>query len=217
MTTARLPETEVLILPVGDHAPLELEQAARLDALVQESLRTGEEPFWAYVWPSARALVELVADLGDLSGRRVLDLGCGPGAAGLAAARLGAEVVLADLAPAAVALAARNAARNGLPAQAMNVDWDAPPPELGRFDVVLAADVLYGDGMLRGVLRFLKAHLQTDGIAYLADPNRVMASGVVGAARLAGLEAREHVLRPGRSIVGGVTLYALQRRGGQRR
>ena len=211
MSALELPATEVVTLRVADR-DLEIEQAAHLDALVQEGLRNGDEPFWAYVWPSARALVELTGDLGDLSGRRLLDLGCGPGAAGLAAALLGAEVVLADVAPAAVALAARNAARNGLPAVARQVDWDAPPADLGAFDVILAADVLYGDGMLRGVLRFLKAHLRPDGLAYLADPNRVMSGGVVGAARLSGFEAREHVVRPGRSIVGGVTLYALQRR-----
>lgn len=211
MGVAELTQTEVITLPVGAHT-IEVEVAADLDALMQSGLRNDDLPCWAYVWPSGRALVGLLADLEDLSGRRVLDLGCGPGAVGLAAGRLGADVVFADLSPGAVALATRNAERNGLDtAQVLELDWNAPPADLGTFDMVVGADLFYADGLLRGVLRFLKGHLRADGIAYLADPGRVMPGGVAGAARLSGLEVREHALAEGRAL-GNVTVYAVQRR-----
>lgn len=74
----------------------------------------------------------------DLTGRRVLDVGTGSGVLALAAARLGAhEVVAVDVDPDAVAVAARNAARNELPLDlrvgSLDVVSKAPP-----FDVVVA-------------------------------------------------------------------------------
>jgi predicted nicotinamide N-methyase len=215
MTDAAPERTEVVTLDLGDRR-LELEQVAGLGDLARRSLTEGTEPYWAYLWPSARALARVVAELSDLEGRRVLDLGCGLGACGLAAAMRGAEVVVCDLEPRAVTLATRNAARNGLRVEGRAVDWNAPPEDLGRFDGILAADVLYADGMLAGVLRFLRAHLAPDGLALVTDPMRVMPGGVAGAARLRGLEAHEVVLSAGQTMTGGVTLHQLRHRPGMR-
>lgn len=211
MSDVALPALETTRVVVGERA-LEIEQAAGLEALVQEGLRRGDQPFWAYVWPSARALAAVIADFGSLSGKRVIEIGCGPGAPGLAAALLGADVTLTDIRPEACALAAKNARANGLEVQTATLDWSAPPDDLGRFDGILAADVLYEDGMLRGVLRFVRAHLAEDGLALVTDPNRMQPAGVAGAARLVGLEAASLALLPGQSLVGGVTLHRLQAR-----
>jgi 2-polyprenyl-3-methyl-5-hydroxy-6-metoxy-1,4-benzoquinol methylase len=145
----------------------------------------------------------------------VLDLGCGIGAAGLAAAAKGATAVCADIRPEAVALVLKNAERNGLTIEARPVDWNDPPLDLGAFDGIIAADVLYDDGMLRGVLRFVRHHLAPGGLALIADPMRVLPGGVAGAARLHGLESDAAVLHPGSSVIGGVTLYRLWRRPGR--
>jgi predicted nicotinamide N-methyase len=50
------------------------------------------------IWPSAKLLVAYMASHGGLKGtsRRVLELGCGVGLAGIAAAALGGRVVLTD-------------------------------------------------------------------------------------------------------------------------
>ena len=95
-----------------------------------------------------------------ISGRRVLELGCGTAGAGLVCAALGAAAVhLTDVDQGALALATRNAALNGLTdrvhvstldlhtatldvlAAAPQAAEAATPPE--RFDVVLASDVPY--------------------------------------------------------------------------
>lgn len=211
MKDVELPPLESVHLEVGERR-LTIDQAAGLDALVAQGIRTGDEPFWAYLWPSARALVAVLADFGDLGGKRVLELGCGPAAPSLAAALNGARATATDLRKEACMLAAHNAAKNGLEVETLALDWNAPPEDLGTFDGILAADVLYDDGMLRGVLRFVRRHLAPDGMALLSDPNRVMPAGVRGAARLAGLEATSLALRPGQSLVGGVTLHRLQHR-----
>jgi magnesium-protoporphyrin O-methyltransferase len=75
----------------------------------------------------------------DLSGKRILDAGCGTGAYAVEAARRGAEVVAIDLSPTLVELA-----RNRLPAAlAEHIDFrsgDMLDPALGQFDHVVAMD-----------------------------------------------------------------------------
>ncbi len=53
------------------------------------------DPFWATTWRTAFGLDRYLDSL-DLSGMRVLELGCGTGHAGLAAAHRGGNVVLTD-------------------------------------------------------------------------------------------------------------------------
>jgi magnesium-protoporphyrin O-methyltransferase len=75
----------------------------------------------------------------DLSGKRILDAGCGTGAYAVEAARRGAEVVAIDLSPTLVDLA-----RSRLPAAlAAHIDFrsgDMLDPALGAFDHVVAMD-----------------------------------------------------------------------------
>src|SRR5688572_16974668 len=208
---AEVPTTIVSNLDLGD-VRLELEQVAELDVLARSSLQQKTDPYWAYLWPSARALARMVADLPDLEGRRVLDLGCGLGAVGLSAAAKGANVLLADIRSEALELVRRNAKRNRLSVETRQLDFSDPPPDLGTFDTILAADVLYEDGMLRAVIRFIKKHLAQDGIAMIADPMRIAEGGVAGACRLHGLDAIDSILVPGKTLSGGVVLYEIQRR-----
>ena len=208
---AEVPDTIVSTLELGD-VHLELEQVAEMTSLARTSLIQKTDPYWAYLWPSARALAKMVAGLPDLEGRRILDLGCGLGAVGLAAAAKGGDVLLADIKSEALELVARNAARNGLAVETRLLDFGAPPDDLGTFDTILAADVLYEDGMLRAVIRFIKKHLTQDGIAMIADPMRIADGGVAGACRLHGLDAIDSILVPGKTLTGGVVLYEIQRR-----
>ena len=76
----------------------------------------------------------------DLTGRRILDAGCGTGAFAIEAARRGAEVVAIDLSPTLV-----NLARDRKPPSLGkgSVDFrsgDMLDPQLGTFDHVIAMD-----------------------------------------------------------------------------
>lgn len=71
-------------------------------------------------------------------GDRVLDMGCGAGGYGLAAAmRGGGEAVLTDTEPAAVECALRNAARNGIPGVDGRVGSLFAPVRGERFDLII--------------------------------------------------------------------------------
>lgn len=78
----------------------------------------------------------------NLSGVRVLDAGCGTGAASIELSRRGAEVVAIDLSPTLVDVARQRAAQSTLRG---NIDFragDMLDPSLGRFDYVFAMDSL---------------------------------------------------------------------------
>ena len=147
-----------------------------------------------------------------LAGMRVIDLGCGLGGVGILAAKLGADATLVDIRDEALALAKRNAELNGVKVHTARFDWNEPPPDLGAFDAVFGADVLYGDGMLRGVLRFVRAHLAPGGRGVIADPMRVEPAGIAGASRLLGLAVESFVAQAGQTHTGGVTLYTVTKR-----
>jgi predicted nicotinamide N-methyase len=202
--------TILIDLDIGSRT-LQLEQAADLDKIVEEAIvEKLPNPYWAYLWPAARALARTIGEGPDLTGLRALDLGCGLGPLGVAAATRGAAVICADVCKEAVELAAKNAARNGVAVEGRVFDWSDPPADLGVFDRVFAADVFYEDGMLAGVVRFLRAHLAPEGFALIADPRRVQASGVAGAARFHGLEVTSLELSPGEMMTGGVMLHQIR-------
>lgn len=111
------------------------------EALIDEEAFAEDEflPYWAELWPASLALAAALPE--RLDGVRVVELGCGLGVPALVAAARGAEVTAADWAADAIALLCENAARNGLEVTATVRDWRDPWPE--RFDLALAADVLY--------------------------------------------------------------------------
>ncbi len=169
-------------LPGG---PLALYQPRHPKALVDaiEVLDADERlPYWADLWPAGLALAAAVdAGVVPVLGARVLELGCGLGVVGLAAARRGAaDVVLSDWDPDARAYAAEAAALGGLTVTTRMVDWRSPPSDL-RVDVILGADVLYERRHAQAIARTLEACLAPDGVAWLSDPTRAYATDLADA------------------------------------
>ena len=137
-------------------------------------------PYWAELWPSAIALARVVARR-TLTARRVLELGCGLGLPGLAAAVGGARATLTDWAPEAIVAAGDNAARNDVAIEAFVCDWRAPEVLVARapWDVVLLADVLYEE---RNVAPLLALLPRLGAEVLLADPGRATAQPFLAAA-----------------------------------
>jgi predicted nicotinamide N-methyase len=132
---------------------LELLRPASPEALIDEAAFARDEflPYWAELWPAATALAEALPDVRRL---RVVELGCGLGVPSLVAAARGAEVTATDWAEDAIALLRGNAARNGLALRAELRDWREPWDD--RFDLALAADVLYERRNVEPVLARLR-------------------------------------------------------------
>jgi predicted nicotinamide N-methyase len=110
------------------------------EGLIDEEAFADDEflPYWAELWPAAAALA---AALPDVAGLHVIELGCGLGLPSLVAAARGADVTATDWAQDAIDLLRENAGRNGLRLTAELWDWREARGD--RFDLALAADVLY--------------------------------------------------------------------------
>jgi predicted nicotinamide N-methyase len=131
-----------------------------------------EPPYWVHVWPAAVSLARLVMSAAsELAGARVIELGCGLGVPGLVAGRCGAAVVLTDRDVAAVHFARRSAARNGLRAAVVCMDWRETAVR-GRYDLCLAADVTYDPTSHNGLTTFLAEHLAAEGELWAAESVR---------------------------------------------
>jgi magnesium-protoporphyrin O-methyltransferase len=83
----------------------------------------------------------------DLTGKRLLDAGCGTGALAIEAARRGADVVAIDVAPALIELARERTPGDLGPGRVLFLVGDMSD-DLGHFDHVVAMDSLihYGSG-----------------------------------------------------------------------
>lgn len=130
-------------------------------------------PYWADLWPSARALAAEILDRPPPAGR-VIELGCGGLALpSLALASRGVRVVASDYYVEALEFARANAVRNGIePPTTMLLDWRSPPADAGRFDLVLAADVLYEQRNAKALATLLPRLTAPAGRVLIADPGR---------------------------------------------
>lgn len=124
------------------------------------------------LWP-AGALLAHAMDRFDIEGKRILELGCGIGLASLVLQRRGANVVASDVHPLAEVFLAYNAALNSLPAVSYrHVRWDEDLPALGRFDAIVASDVLYERGQAELIAGMVERHAQPVAEVLVTDPGR---------------------------------------------
>jgi len=148
---------------------------ANADELINEADFDRDErlPYWADLWPSARVLAEELAVL-RLSGERLLELGCGLGFVAIGAVLGGASVTATDYYEDATHFARVNVHdATGATVATRMVDWTALPADLGKFDRVIASDVLYEHRYASLVAHAIAATLVRGGEAIVADPGRI--------------------------------------------
>lgn len=131
-------------------------------------------PFWATPWPGGIALARWILDHpARFRSRSVVDLGCGSGVAGIAAARTGARVVLNEVDPLALSVARITARTNRVAADFLLRDIQGP--ELQRFDVVLVGDGFYERPRAARLVRMLERCAAYGGMVVAADAGRRIA------------------------------------------
>lgn len=171
-------------------------------------------PYWADLWPSARALAAALLD-GPAPTGRVLELGCGIALPSLALRARGVPVLATDYYPEALEFARVNAERNGLPPlETRLLDWRHPPPDLERFKLVVAADVLYEQRNGEALRALLPRIAAPGGQVLIADPGRIHAGEFLARMRDDGwaveeVERREEPSPVGKSARITVRLLAL--------
>jgi predicted nicotinamide N-methyase len=168
------------------------------DALIREEdyVRDERLPYWADLWPSSRVLAESVITR-NLGGMTALELGCGLGIVTIAAIIAGASVLASDYYGDALLFSRANAFRNlGREPQTRLSDWRNWPADAGRFDLILASDVLYEREYALLLPRLIVSSLAPGGVAIIADPGRVAAPLFIDRCTVEGLTIRELKTEP---------------------
>ena len=163
---------------------------------------------------SAIVLAEDLATA-DGAGMSLIELGCGLGLPALVAARQGFTVTATDYEEPALEGVLFNAGRNGLDGRVatMILDWRNPGDGLGRFDRIVAADVLYEQHHAAALAGVIDRLLAPDGQALVADPGRLKAAAFAPACHGLGLAVETKPARRPHAATGGpeVVVYRVTR------
>jgi ETFB lysine methyltransferase len=181
---------------------VELLRPRNSDDLISEAdfVRDERLPYWADLWPAARVLAAALAERRPPSRGprpRLLELGCGLGLATIAALRAGYDVVATDYYADALRFTRANAWRavGRLPRTRL-VDWREFPTDLGRFDRVIASDVLYEHSYAPLIATAIDRTLARTGAAVIADPGRIAAPAFLEGLPAHGLVLSATEVRP---------------------
>lgn len=129
-------------------------------------------PLFGQVWPSARILADAMQTQ-DIAGKRVLEIGCGLALASLVIHRRQGDITASDCHPLTEAFLMENLRLNDLPhLQYQTGNWDRENPALGKFDLIIASDVLYERGQPETLSSFIDLHANQQVEVIIVDPDR---------------------------------------------
>ena len=170
--------TRQLLVPIGGHdyrlrVLSDTQQFADPDGIGEQlGISSAQWSLFGQVWPAGRLLAQAMQRI-EVEGRRILEIGCGIGLASLVLQRRGADVVASDIHPLAEPFLAYNAALNALPAvHYRHMRWDLALPTLGRFDMIIASDVLYERGHAALLAEVVRRHAEDRAEVAVTDPGR---------------------------------------------
>jgi predicted nicotinamide N-methyase len=149
--------------------------------------------YWWAPTTSAIALARHVEKMNVL-GKRVIELGCGPGLPGITANLQGARVTLTDYTEAALSLARENAALNDADPTRLEfrrLDWENPE-DLGSFDIIIGAEIMYDYFFHSALLATLRRLSHRDSSIILVDRKRLAIGRFIGRCRRSGFDNSEY-------------------------
>lgn len=128
-------------------------------------------PYWAFAWAGGQALSRYVLDHQELvAGKSVLDFGSGSGLVAIAAAKAGAERVLAaDIDSFASAAIAENARASKCNVEVTSEDVIG---QHGDWQTVLVGDMCYERPLAERLLAWLRDLASNGALVLLGDPGR---------------------------------------------
>ncbi|MGC8605026.1 MAG: class I SAM-dependent methyltransferase [Desulfomonilaceae bacterium] len=172
--------------------------------------------FWWGITTASINLTKWILEGDDLSGKKVLELGCGLGLSGIGALIRGSEVTFSDYVPEALECTARNVRLNALDskrAKFLSLDWEVPG-KAATFDLIIGAEIIYDYYFHSSLLRLMEQSLAPGGRILLADRKRLVVERFVGR-----LLSRNFVCKQNLSVfhIGGfpkqeITIFEINRK-----
>lgn len=134
-------------------------------------------PFWIRLWDAAMVLSYVLGAQKNVAGKRLLELGAGLGAPGLAASAAGYDVTLSDYEDIILDFQRVSAAASKLDTlKFCHFDW-LNPPALEPFNVLAGAEILFREEFFQPLLGIFHSCLKDDGVIYLAHDARRQSLG----------------------------------------
>ena len=129
-------------------------------------------PLFGLLWPTGRVLAHAMVSF-EIKGRRILELGCGLALASLVIHRRGGDITASDCHPLTEGFLRENLRLNHLPRLKYQTGhWNRENPALGRFDLIIASDVLYERNQPEVLATFIDLHANERANIIVLDPDR---------------------------------------------
>ena len=137
-------------------------------------------PFWAKLWPSSIALLDVLkAHPHLIQNKHILEIGAGIGLPSLMMAGIAKSVQISDYDKEAVDLLQKNIEHLQIQnAEALQLDWNAIPENI-QPDVVLLSDVNYDPAQFDVLIHLIEKFMRQGSTIILSTPQRIMASPFV--------------------------------------
>ena len=148
---------------------------------VYENLRTEDHttlfPFWAQIWPSAKAMATfLQSETQLIQDKQVLEIGAGIGLPSFMMAQYASSVIISDHSEDAVVLMEKNIRHLNLKhVRAMCLDWNHFPDSIYA-ELLLLSDINYAPDQFPSLLKLIRKFLEKGATIILSTPQRITVS-----------------------------------------
>ena len=124
------------------------------------------------LWDSGKVLA-LVMESYEVSGKRILEIGCGMALGSLLLNSRQANITATDYHPEAGSFLAENVRLNqGQQIPFLRTSWQNQEDGLGKFDLLIGADILYERDHIELLSEFIERHANPKCEIVLVDPGR---------------------------------------------
>ncbi len=172
--TKTIPLPQLGDIPIVIKTKRDISDETPLDKRDDESLGWG---YWDRIWPSEVALSEYLIQQFfplKLKGKKVLEIGCGVGLAGVVAARLGASTTFSDMVPITLEGVKETCQLNHVTNfDTCTLDWFDPSSLKDTYDIVIGSEIFYDDKNVPGISNLLQKAINSGGQGIFCDPNRL--------------------------------------------
>lgn len=134
-------------------------------------------PLFGMVWASSEILSHMMLNY-DITGKRILEVGCGMALASHVLNHRGADITALDIHPVTRDLIESNAELNKKkPIPFMSASWGDDTSQLGEFDLIVGSDILYEPKHIKTLAPFVHRHVKTPGEIIIVEPDRGQGAG----------------------------------------
>ena len=147
-----------------------------LDPFIDSQKLLAGFPLWVKIWEASAVLAGYLVSLPPDPNKRMLEIGCGIGLVGIAAAKAGHRVTMTEIDPDAINFARANTQINDCPEVVVErLDWHAPELK-GRYDYIVGSETMYKPEDIDALESLFNRYLKPGGTIILTT--KVRSTGV---------------------------------------